>query len=296
MSVPVLQLLLVYHYVGGECLDDDTYIFVGNKNSIEKSLYNNDTQLSWKTLIKARSQPLGIDVDIAICTLFYSLGSKNLNARIGAIYAVSLADSNSTIMHKGLGNPLQIAVNWITKKLYWCDSTLSTIEYSDYNGGNRKVLANNLDGIVTITLDPCADEIYWINKESTYSIYKMKLDGTDKQVLVSSGMKAPNSLVIDLVSFRLYWTDGSDIQTYDLKGNNLSTVYTTKVRRPTGITLYHNTLYWAEWTKKRIATCTTDGSNEQTLVSNVILTAAIHVMDRSKQTRCCECNRFINTS
>ena len=287
-----LQLLLVYYYVGEECLDGDTYIFVGNGNLIDKSIYNNDSTLSWNTLIKSGSLPLGIDVDTATCTLFYSMGNKNINTRSGAIHAVSLVDSNSTIIHSGLGNPLQVMVNWITKKLYWCDSTLSTIEYSDYNGDNQKVLLNNVNGVVAITIDPCADEIYWISKGSTYSISKMKLDGTKRQVIVSSGMKAPNSLAIDLVSSRLYWTDGSNIQTSDLEGEDISTVYTTSVRRSTAITVYDNTLYWTEWLKKRIATCTTAGSNEQTLVNNVIRTTAIHIMDRSKQSRCCEYNNI----
>ena len=282
----------VYHYVGEECLDGDTYIFVGNGNSIDKSIFNNDDKLSLNTLIKARSKPLGIDVDTATCTLFYSLGSKNINARVGTIYAVNLVDSNSTTIHNGLGYPLQVAVNWITKKLYWCDSTLSTIEYSDYSGGNRKALLNNVNGLVAIAIDVCADEIYWISKESTYSISKMKLDGTGRHVIVSSGMRVPNSLAIDLVSSKLYWADGSGIQTSDLEGEDISTVYTTSIRRSTAIAVYHNTLYWAEWVKKRIATCTTAGNNEQTLVNNVIQTTAIHIMDGSKQSRCCEYNSF----
>ena len=110
----------------------------------------------------------------------------------------------------------------------------------------------------------------------------MKLDGTSKQAIVSSGMTAPNSLVIDLVSSSLYWTDGSHIQTSDLEGENLTT----------GLTVYCNTLYWAEWVRQRIATCTTAGSNEQTLVNDVTITAAIHIMDKSKQSRCCEYNNI----
>ena len=288
----VLQLLLVYHYVGKGCLGGDTYIFVGNGNSIEKSIYNGNTASNWDALISTKSLPLGIDVDIATCALFYSLGNKNVNLRVGTIHAVSLVDSSSTTIHSGLGYPLQVAVNWITKKLYWCDSTLSTIEYSDYSGGNRKVLLNNVNGLVAIAIDPCANEIYWISKESTYSISKIKLDGTGKQAIVSSGMKAPNSLAIDLVSSKLYWADGSNIQTSDLEGEDISTVYTTNVRRSTAIAVYHNTLYWAEWVKKRIATSTTTGGNEHTLVSNVIRTTAIHIMDRSKQSRCCEYNNI----
>ena len=286
------NFLLVYHYVGEECLGGDTYIFVGNGSSIEKSIYNGDTASNWDTLISTKSLPLGIDVDIATCTLFYSLGSKNINARVGAIHAVNLVDSNSTTIHSGLGYPLQVAVNWITKKLYWCDSTLSTIEYSDYSGGIRKILLNNVKRVAAITIDVCANEIYWISKESTYSISKMKLDGTGKQVIVSSGMRAPNSLAIDLESSKLYWTDGSDIQTSDLEGEDISTVYATSAKRSTAIAVYHNTVYWAEWVKKRIATCTTAGSNEQTLVNNVNRTTAIHIMDRSKQSRCCEYNNF----
>ena len=231
-------------------------------------------------MVKAQSHPRAIDVDADTCTLFYSLGNKNVNARVGAIYALSLIDSSSTIIQGRLGNPLQVAVNWITKKLYWCDSTLSTIEYSDYSGGNREVLLNNVNGVAAIALDPCLDEIYWISKESTYSISKMKLDGSNRQVVVSSSMKAPNSLAIDLESSRLYWTDGSE--------DDLSTICTAKVKRSAAITLYHNTLYWAEWAKKRIATRTTAGSNEQTFVENVKRTTAIHIMDRSKQPRCCK--------
>ena len=289
--MPVLQILLIYHYVGGECLDGDTHIFIGNNNSIEKSLYNNDTKLSWETLITKRSQPLGIDVDLDSCILFYSLGNKDIKARVGVIHAISLTNNSSRILHSDLGNPLQVAVNWITKKLYWCDSTLSTIEYSDYDGDNQEVLLN-VSGVEAITLDPCANEIYWI---SDNSISKMKLDGTNKPVIVSSGIEAPNFVVIDHVSSKLYWTDGSDIQTSNLDGDNLSTVYTTNARRPTGITVYHNTLYWAEWSKKRIATCSTDGRNKQILVNNVTQTAAIHIMDRSKQTRYCEYNILILT-
>ena len=93
------------------------------------------------------------------------MGKKGRRMRIGKIIAVNLSDtSNRTIIHDGLGYPLQVAVNWITKKLYWCDFTLSTIEYSDFNGSNRETLMKNVGDIQTIALDPCSDYIYWISK------------------------------------------------------------------------------------------------------------------------------------
>ena len=234
-------------------------------------------------MIKANSRPLGFDVDITTCTFFYSTGSKRHK---GKIFAVNLINGSAGKIHRNLGYPLQVAVNWITQKLYWCDSTLSTIEYSDFDGDNRETLLENIS-IEAIALDPCANDIYWISKEDedNYVISKMKLDGTNRHVIVSSNLEAPNSLVIDFISSKLYWTDKFKIQTSDLEGADRSTIYTTKVRRPTGISFYDNILYWAEWKNKIVSTCTTNGTDVRILVDNVNRSAAIHVMDRS---RCCE--------
>lgn len=279
--------LLLYLLVGREyysCLSNDTYVFIGNDTSIEKSIYSTDG-LVWETLIKAKSKPLGMDVDIATCMLFYSRGDQNLHIHQGEIYAVNLTNNNSTTIHHHLGNPVQVAVYGKSKKLFWCDSKLSTIEYSDFDGRNKEILLKNVIGIKAMALDSFAAEIYWINKENTYAISKIKLDGTNRQEIVSSSLNSPNSLVVDFLCSRLYWTDGNRIQTSDLDGKNISTVYTTDldVRRATAITVYNDTyaLYWAEWMNKRIVTCTTEGRNNETLVDNVMLTAAIHILDGS---------------
>ena len=285
------QLYYFVFYLDEEdygCLGNDTYIFIGNGTSIEKCILNEDTAVSWETLIEANSRPLAFDVDIDKCILFYSVGSKDTSRRVGEIYAVSLRDHSTTKLLGGLGYPKQIAVNWITRKIYWCDAVLSTIEYTDFNGNNRKTLVENADKIEAIVLDPCTNELYWISKLNTFVISKMKLDGTDRQVIVSSNILTPNSLIIDYVSSRMYWTDFFKIHTSDLEGEDSFTVYRTQSRRPTAIAVYRNMLYWAEWKPKRIATCTTNGENVHTLVDNVIKTAAIHVLDRSRQLTCCE--------
>ena len=276
-------------YVGEEyysCLGNDTYIFIGNGTSIEESILTGDTRLSWNTLLATELQPLGIDVSIGDCTLFYSVGNRSRSMRIGKIFAVNLSDSsNHTIIHDGLGYPLQVAVNWISKKLYWCDETFSTIEYSDFYGDNKKTLLGNVTSIQTIALDPCGDYIYWISEESGV-ISKMKLDGTNRKVIISNNLQPPNSLVIDFVSSRLYWAGYYMIQTSNLKGENKS-VYMTVSRRPTALSLNGDILYWAEWKKKRIAMYTTIGTYIGTIVDNVRATA-IRILDRSRQLRCCE--------
>ena len=129
-----------------------------------------------------------------------------------------------------------------------------------------------------------------VSKSDVISISKMKLDGTNRPVNItlSNFEQPPNSLVIDFVSSRLFWAGTSMIQTSDLKGGNRSTVYKTMSIRPNALSLYGDILYWAEWNKTRIIMYNTSGMNIGTLVDNVIETEAIHIMDRSRQLRCCE--------
>ena len=239
-------------------------------------------------MVNASSQPLGIDVDSVTCKLFWSTGSRNPTERKGEINAVCLIDGSSVTIHSGLGYPVQIAVNWITRKIYWSDTTLLTIEYSDLDGANRQVLLSNVNRVIAIALDPRVNVIYWVSKEHDFTISKMKLDGTSQRVIVSSSLDSPNSLAIDFTFNRLYWTDGSKIQTSDLEGGDRSTVYTTQSRRPTGLSVYDNVLFWAEWQSKRIAMCTTDGMDLGTLIDNVKTAAAIRVLHKSVQPRSCE--------
>ena len=101
-----------------------------------------------------------------------------------------------------------------------------------------------MNNVQMIALDPCSDYIYWISQESeVMSIFKMKLDGTHRQEIISNNKQSPsNSLVIDFISSRLYWAGNYTIQTSDLKGQNRS-VYMTMSRRPTVLSLYGDILY-----------------------------------------------------
>ena len=279
-----------FHITGGancSCLSNEPYIFVSNDTSIEKrTLGTNES--TWATLVDASTQPLAVDVDSVTCKLFWSTGTRTPTDRKGEIKAVSLIDGSSATIHSGLGYPVQIAVHWIARKIYWSDTTLLTIEYSDLDGANRQILLNNVVRVVAIALDPRVNVIYWVSKEHDFVISKLKLDGTSKRVIISSNLDSPNSLAIDFTFNRLYWTDGPKIRTSDLEGGNISTVFTTQSRRPTGLSVYDNVLFWAEWKFDRISICTTDGNNLGIFIDNVKIAAAIRVLHRSVQPRSCE--------
>ena len=230
--------------------------------------------------MNANSHPLGIDIDIITCRIFWSTGSEDENKRKGEIRAASLINSGSVTIHSGLGYPSQIAINWITRKLYWSDTTLLTIEYSDLDGANRQILLSNVNGVKAIALDPRVNEIYWINEENDFTISKMKLDGTDKRVIVSSSLQSPNSLGIDFSTNRLYWIDGSAIKASDLEGRNISTVFTTQLGiNPTGLSVYNDILFWIE-DFESVAIFSTNGIEYDTCRLQIVSTRFVSNVDQ----------------
>ena len=272
------------------CLDKNPYIFINNKTLIEKRTLAGNGTNNWENVIKMKSKPLGFDVDVATCTLFWGTGRKNRDVRLGKIYASNLIDGNSEILHSDLGYPRQIAVNWITRKLYWSDTVLKTIEYSDLDGANRQILLSNVKRVEAIAIDPRVNDIYWVSFQARkYAIEKMKLDGTDRHVIVSSSLQAPNSLVIDFASSRLYWTDINKIATSNFEGDDKFTIYTTLSRRPTALSMYNNELFWAEWIFEKIVSyIPDDGNGPNTFVDTVTRTEMIQVIHKSRKPRSCK--------
>ena len=48
-----------------------------------------------------------------------------------------------------------LAVDWISRKIYWTDDNLRKIEVMDVNGGNRKVIMqSSVDRPRSIAVDP----------------------------------------------------------------------------------------------------------------------------------------------
>ena len=115
----------------------------------------------------------------------------------------------------------------------------------------------------------------------------MKLDGTNRHKIVSTNKRFTNSLTIDFVSSRLYWAATFVVESTDLEGGNRSLICSTNSRRPTALALYNEKLYFAEWKFDRIATCATDRMTSNRFVNDVKKTAAIRVVEKSKQQTLC---------
>ncbi len=67
------------------------------------------------------------------------------------------ADSTELLISAELKNPDGIAVDWLSRNLYWTDSGMDRIEVSRLNGSSRMcIISEGLDEPRAIVLDPNA--------------------------------------------------------------------------------------------------------------------------------------------
>ena len=87
-------------------------------------------------------------------------------------------DERHTIHDTGLSQPNGITIDYSTQRIYWTDSDLDKIEYSNYDGTNRMLLETEEDGLFHPFALSIADEIlFWTDWETNYLYFTHKDHG-----------------------------------------------------------------------------------------------------------------------
>ena len=228
-----------------------------------------------------------LDFDILTNTIYWSELSQ------GNIYRASLDSSNSgrELIVSGLRLPENVVVDWINRKLYWCDDGSNTIEYSKLDGSGRMVLLDNgIDRPRGLAIDPFSGYIYWTDWGATPKIERIKLSDSTTEIIIGSGIVWPSSLTIDYESLRLYWADAplDKIEVSNLDGSERATLYSRpSVLQPYGISIYNGILYWTDWTTRSVISASTDGHTLRNITFG-IRPSGIHVVHHSKQPGACK--------
>ena len=85
-----------------------------------------------------------------------------------------------TLFSDDIQQPLGIACDYTTQRIYWTDAGLSTISYSFYNGSGRSVLVGAADGVVIpFDLTLYGDLLYWTDWFDNSVFGTHKIHGTD---------------------------------------------------------------------------------------------------------------------
>ncbi|RXN00434.1 Low-density lipoprotein receptor-related protein 1B [Acipenser ruthenus] len=117
--------------------------------------------------------------------------------------------------------PSALAVDWIGKNLYWCDTERKSVEVSKANGLYPTILVSSgLKNPKDLALDTQTGYVYWIDCCESPHIGRVGMDGTYQSVVIDTEVSRPVALTIDYINRRLYWADENHILFSNMDGSN----------------------------------------------------------------------------
>lgn len=126
--------------------------------TIKQRISPTNTKTTQETLvIDGLDHAVALDFDYEQGIVFWTDAQSE---KIRKTYVRSKTKEMQDVISVGLKRPEGIAVDWITKKLYWTDirdskTEANRIEVSNYVGTHRKILVwENLEKPRAIALDP----------------------------------------------------------------------------------------------------------------------------------------------
>ena len=116
--------------------------------------------------------------------------------------------------------------------------------------------------------------MYWTDSISD-KIQRANLDGSNVEDLVTTGLRAPSDIALDLTEGKMYWMDQETdkIQRSNLDGSNVEDLITT-LDYPSGLALdlTAGKMYWTDLNTDKIQRSNLDGSNIEDLVTRGLTT------------------------
>ncbi|XP_059473039.1 vitellogenin receptor isoform X2 [Neocloeon triangulifer] len=174
------------------------------------------------------------------------------------------------IVNSGLGQPENMAWDWVSKKLYFTDSRTKTVSVCTDDGHWCFVLVNTItDAPHGIVVVPQEGTMFWTDWGTRPHIAKAGMDGSDPIVFLELEKDSyPNSLALDYGNRRLYWVDSKVhiIESIKMDGSDRRVVLKMSVSRAYSIAIFENRLYWSDFSGKEIYSCDKFTGKNQTAI------------------------------
>ncbi|KAL7675608.1 hypothetical protein ACOME3_001875 [Neoechinorhynchus agilis] len=172
-----------------------------------------------KILIKA----LSVSFDCRTMKLYMT----DANSR--SIVWYNLQNDHYKYAISNLSQPEGIAVDPISRLIFWVDSKEKRIYASSMNGRKRKtIVSQGISKPRSIAVNPEEGFIFWTDLDSRNPrIERANMDGTDRHVIVSGRIKMPNGIAYNHRLGELCWVDAGTklIECVRSDGNNRRTLY-----------------------------------------------------------------------
>ncbi|WAR10070.1 LRP1-like protein, partial [Mya arenaria] len=142
------------------------------------------------------------------------------------------------VITEGINSVEGLAVDWISRTLYWTDAGHSTIEMSKFNGSGRYVIASG-------DMEK-PSYVFWSDWGKDSRIERANLDGSRRVQYVYTNISQPWGLTIDYNTNMLYWCDieRGTIEKQDLLRGERKTLLSNI--EPISLTIKDDRLYWID--------------------------------------------------
>lgn len=156
-----------------------------------------------------------------------------------------------------MGFPEDVAVDWVSKNVYWTDSANDIVSVASIKDGKQRTVVE--EGLVNprgIAVHPGFGLLFWSDwNRLAPKIESSGLDGSNRKVIVSEDILLPNSLVVDYETETLCWADAGThkIECVSMEGGGRRVV-TRGPQYPFGLTILGQNFYYTDWNDTKIHT------------------------------------------
>ncbi|KAM7011957.1 low-density lipoprotein receptor-related protein 8-like [Tautogolabrus adspersus] len=193
----------------------------------------------------------------------------------GSVYRVVLdgKKQDPMLVLRSQGSVSSLAVDWIHQLLYWTSMESGSVNVGLLDGSAQRQLITGLDKPCAVAVHPLQGMLFWAQCGSSPKIWRSSLDGQNRTTLVSSSIRRPVALSLDMPRQLLYWVDQGmrSISRVDLEGSHRKTVVESNgyLDQPFGLAVFEGFVYWSEEVTNSICRASKhNGTNLQVLLSN----------------------------
>ncbi|XP_058640108.1 low-density lipoprotein receptor-related protein 8 isoform X1 [Onychostoma macrolepis] len=183
----------------------------------------------------------------------------------GIIYRMSLdsSDHRPAVLLKASTGILGLAVDWIRELLYWVSTSTHALHVASLNGSKQSELISGLSRPTAVAVQPLLGYVFWADSAVSPRIERASLDGTSRIALITSSIRYPVAISLDIPRGLLYWADSGlrIISRVAFDGQHRKTVVESNgyLDKPFGLAVFESRVYWSDQLTNSI--CSADKHN-----------------------------------